>query len=137
MKATGITIIVISFILSLLSCNKTVNHIVPDASTKDFASGVKGEVFVGPISHTKKAGALNKVPYEAVVKFINFDKDVIMQIQTDAKGKFEVELNPGVYKIIPEALTSTNGYPAGKIENVVIKQNEIVYVEINFDSGIR
>jgi hypothetical protein len=119
--------------LTLFSCN----NFISDSSVKEFTSGVKGQVFIGPVSPIEKEGILNKVPYEAILEFLDPDNNIIKKIQTDANGKFETELKPGKYTIKPLTISGSGNYPVGINKDIIIKPDEIAFVEINFDSGIR
>jgi hypothetical protein len=132
-----ISILYLLILISLLSCSKFISQFVPGSSAKKFTTGIKGQVFISPVSPVEKVGAFNKVPYEAVLKFINSDEDIIEKIRTDEKGQFKVKLKPGIYTIIPEPITFAGNYPVGENKNITVKQNEISFVEVDFDSGIR
>jgi hypothetical protein len=123
------------FSLVLLSCNNVVNHF--DAAQDEFATGLKGQVFISPISPVDREGASNKAPFEAILKFINSDNDTIKKLQTDENGIFQVELKPGTYSIKPEPIINTGRYPIGENKDVTIIKGEIKFIEIDFDSGIR
>ena len=116
-----ILLLIISIVLpvSLLSCNNIVNYFVPDSSPKEFTTGIKGQVFIGPVSP------------------VDSDENVVETIRTDENGKFKLELKPGAYTIIPEPIINTGFYPLGKNKNITVKSGEIVFVEVDFDSGIR
>ncbi len=130
-------IIYILILFSSFGCNKFINHFVPDSSGNEFTTGVKGQVFISPVSPFEREGVINKAPYEAFLKFVDLNKDTIKKIQTDVNGKFKVALDSGNYTIIPESITNTGTYPIGEMKNIIIKSGEIAFVEIDFDSGIR
>lgn len=121
----------------LLSCIKLVNHLAADNSQHDVSTGVKGQVFISPVSHITKNSVTGKVPYEAFLKFLDPDKKTIKQIQTDEDGKFEITLNAGNYTIIPEPINNTGRYPMAENKNITLIPGKIIFVEIDFDSGIR
>ena len=134
-----ILLLIISIVLpvSLLSCNNIVNYFVPDSSPKEFTTGIKGQVLIGPVSPIERNGIINKTPFEAALKFVDSDENVVEKIRTDENGKFKLELKPGAYTIIPEPIINTGFYPLGKNKNITVKSGEIVFVEVDFDSGIR
>jgi hypothetical protein len=127
--------LLISFLL--LSCNKFINHFTADTLANDFSTGVKGQVFISPVSSVSKDDTKNKVPFEAILNFVDSNKITIKKIQTDENGRFETALDTGKYTIIPEPIHKTGQYPIGKNKNVTIIPGKIIFVEIDFDSGIR
>lgn len=135
MKKILSKILYISILILLLTSNKIINHFNPVLKYK-FNTGIKGQVFISPVSPVSKKGITNKVPYEAFLKFVSNDK-TIKKIQTDGDGKFEVALEAGDYTIIPESITNTGRYPIGEHKDIIVKSGKIAFVEIDFDSGIR
>ena len=121
----------------LLSCNKYINHSAADNSQRDISTGVKGQVFISPVSHINQSGITGKVPYEAFLKFLDPDKKIIKRIQTNEEGKFEIALDAGHYTIIPEPINNTGYYPTAEKKDITLVPGKIMFVEIDFDSGIR
>ena len=137
MKKILIKILYIFIIVLLLTSTKIINLFNAGSSKNEFTTGIKGQVFISPVSPIRKKGIINKVPYEAFLKFVTNSNETIKKIQTDEEGKFEVPLDAGNYTIIPESITFTGSYPVGEQKDVIIKSGEIAFVEIDFDSGIR
>lgn len=137
MKNKIILILYLLIPVLLLNCNMFINHFTPDNSQDDFSTGVKGQVFIGPITPVEREGIINKAPYEALLKFADNNGNIIKKIKTDENGKFETALGPGNYTIIPESINKTGRYPIGKNKEITINPGEVLSVEIDFDSGIR
>ncbi len=137
MKKISLKIFCIFIISLLLNCNNIANHFVPDSSSKEITTGIRGQVFIGPVSPVEKIGVNHKVPYEAFLEIVDLNNNPIEKIKTDPDGKFEIELKPGSYIIIPEAINSNGNYPIGENKEVEVKSGNIEFVEIDFDSGIR
>ncbi|MEJ2616008.1 MAG: hypothetical protein P8Z35_13705 [Ignavibacteriaceae bacterium] len=137
MKKLAVKILYIIILILLIASSKIINHISADSSNEEFTTGLKGQVFISPVSPVSEKGIVNKVPYEASLIFISSNNETIRKIQTEEDGKFEVALDAGKYTIIPESITKTGSYPIGEQKDIIIKSGEIAFVEIDFDSGIR
>jgi hypothetical protein len=129
------SILYMILLLSIMSCSKLNSRYQDISPNKKIISGVRGQVFIGPLSAQK--GELNKVPYEAVLRILDNDWNQVGEIQTDEMGNFIIELNPGVYTIIPEPKSRSGSYPVSEKKFIDVKSGEIAFVEIDFDSGIR
>ena len=136
MKKISMKILYILLLILLLTSTKIINDFSTGSKDK-FNTGIKGQVFISPVSPVSKKGITNKVPYEALLKFVSSNDETIKKIQTDEDGKFEVSLDAGNYTIIPESITSTGRYPIGEHKDITVKSGKIAFVEIDFDSGIR
>ncbi len=136
MKKILLKILYIIILILLITSYKITNHFKTDSQDK-FTTGIKGQVFISPVSPISKKGITNKVPYEAFLKFVSPNNGTTKKIFTDENGKFEVALDAGNYTIVPESITQTGSYPIGEQKYIIIKSGEIAFVEIDFDSGIR
>ena len=110
MKKIIMKILYVIILILLITSNKIINHFSSESSKKEFTTGIKGQVFISPISK---------------------------KIYTDENGKFKIALDAGKYTIIPETITKNGNYPIGENINITLKSGEIAFVEIDFDSGIR
>ena len=137
MKRLAVKILFIIILILLIASSKIINHLNTDSSDEEFTTGLKGQVFISPVSPFSKKGVINKVPYEASLIFVSSNNETIRKIQTEEDGRFKVALDAGNYKIIPESITKTGSYPIGEQKDIIIKSGEIAFVEIDFDSGIR
>lgn len=107
------------------------------ASKKQLASGIEGQVLLGPLS--PKVSSENPVtdrPYKATLNILNLEREQIARIQTDKEGKFKLALEPGEYIISPVAPNPFNP-PYPEEQQVTVKPNEYTSVVVRFDSGIR
>jgi hypothetical protein len=100
--------------------------------------GIAGEVRRSPISPVDLPGVENSAPLPgAHITIRRVPADVIGQVISDSSGRFFVELDPGTYTLIPEAFGS-NPFPTPPEEQqVVVSQNSIVSVRLDYDTGIR
>ncbi|MGA9291027.1 MAG: hypothetical protein WCE54_22395 [Ignavibacteriaceae bacterium] len=136
MKKIIVKTLYIIILILLITSNKIINHF-NTGSKGNFTTGIKGQVFISPVSPIGKKGITNKIPYESLLKFVSSNDKSFKKIQTDEEGKFKVELDAGIYKIVPESITKTGSYPIAEQKDIIIKSGEIAFVEIDFDSGIR
>ena len=67
-------------------------------------SGVKGQVFIGPICPVVQEGQeCPDQPYQATITVNDPDGRMVAQVQTDAEGRFKIPLEPGEYILHPES----------------------------------
>jgi hypothetical protein len=137
MKKLVLKILYMVILIFIIACSLILHHFHTVSVNKEFTTGIKGQVFISPVSPVSKKGVLNKVPYEAYLILMSSNNEAIRKIQTEEDGKFEVALDAGNYTIIPETITKTGCYPIGEQKDIIIKSGQMALVEIDFDSGIR
>jgi hypothetical protein len=103
-------------------------------SAERIASGIAGEVILWPVSPVEWPGMINHRPYQAAVRITDEDGRTVAQVQSDAGGRFQVMLEPGVYRLHPE---SDVACPRAAEQTVSVQQNGFTSVRITYDSGIR
>ena len=81
MKKISVKIFYMVLLILLLASDKTVNHL-NSGGKNVITTGIKGQVFISPVSPVNRKGIINKVPYEAFLKFISSDNETIKKIQT-------------------------------------------------------
>jgi len=98
-------------------------------------SGVKGQVFVGPMCPVVQEGQeCPDQPYQATITVNSPDGGKIVQVQTDEEGRFEIPLTPGEYILHPE---SPNVMPFASEQSFVVEEGKYTELIVNYDSGIR
>lgn len=100
--------------------------------------GIAGEVRKSPINPVGRPGVDNSALLAGAHITIRRDPGtVIGQAVSDSAGRFFVELEPATYTLIPEPFGDTPfPTPSGE-QQVVVAPNAIVYVRIDYDTGIR
>jgi hypothetical protein len=142
------TIKTFSFLLLLfllvvsLGCNQ-------NTSNKKKNSGIEGQVLLSPTSPMVSSDRpRTDRPYKAKLKILNQDREEILQIDTDDKGKFKISLEPGEYIISPVAPNAVELPDSSKLplppkppypeeQKVTVKSNEYTVVTVVFDTSIR
>jgi len=98
-------------------------------------SGVKGQVFIGPICPVVQEGQeCPDQPYQATLTVNDPDGRMVAQVQTDAEGRFKIPLEPGEYILHPE---SSNVMPFAGEQNFTVESGRFTQINVNYDSGIR
>ena len=115
------------FLLMLAACGPKVND--------PLTSGVKGQALIGPMCPVMREGeSCPDKPYQTTLIILTLDGREVTRLETDAEGKFSINLLPGDYVLHPE---NGNRIPfAGDVPFTVI-ENQFTNVIITFDSGIR
>jgi hypothetical protein len=104
----------------------------PSTSTD---SGVEGQVFVGPMCPVVQIGQeCPDQPYQAVLTVNSPEGEKIVQIQTDADGRFRIPLEPGDYILHPE---SENVFPFAAEQSFTVVEGKFTQLTVTYDSGIR
>lgn len=98
-------------------------------------SGIEGQVFIGPTCPVVQVGQdCPDQPYQAVLTVNSLGGERIVQVQTDAEGRFRIPLQPGEYILHPE---SPNTLPFAGEQAVSVEKGIFTQVIVNYDSGIR
>ncbi len=100
-------------------------------------SGIKGQAFIGPGCPVMQEGVpCPDSPYQAKLTVLGRDGRAVVEVTTDADGKFEIKLPPGDYVLHAENLEGGK-LPFAQDMEFTVKPNEFTEIEIYFDSGIR
>ena len=98
-------------------------------------SGIEGQVMIGPMCPVVQPGqACPDQPYQATLTVKSPNGVQIVQVQTDAQGRFQVSLVPGDYILHPE---SPNGIPFAGDQSFTVQTGQYTHITVTYDSGIR
>jgi hypothetical protein len=98
-------------------------------------SGIEGQVFIGPLCPVVQQGQeCPDQPYQATLTVNNSNGREIAKVQTDAEGRFKIQLEPGEYILHPE---SPNVMPFAAEQIFTVASGKFTQVVVNYDSGIR
>lgn len=100
----------------------------------DIASGIQGEVVLGPVSPVERPGEINQRPYQASIGITNDAGQTVAEVRSSPDGRFEIVLDPGTYVLHPE---SEAIYPHAPPQTVTVIEHHVTPVRIVYDSGIR
>ena len=101
------------------------------------ASGIQGEVTIGPTCPVEMAGSpCPDAPFAATIT-VSQDGEVATTFTTGDDGRFHIPLDPGTYELTavpvqPGGIASLKPLPA-----VTVSESTYTGVTISFDSGIR
>jgi hypothetical protein len=108
------------------------------STSKSYASGVKGVVTLSPVC--AGAGRLKEdctKPYKAKIRIkTQTEYDSVKEVHSKDDGTFAVQLPPGVYMLEPVSPTANN-IPYALPLPVVVNENKMTEVSIDYDTGIR
>ena len=120
------------FVLLVSSCAPQVG--TPSAL---LPSGVKGQALIGPMCPVIQEGIeCPDQPYQTTITVLTLDGQEVMRFDTDAEGKFQVNLPPGDYILHPD-LPAGRPIPSAADVPFTVLPNEFTNVIVTFDSGIR
>jgi hypothetical protein len=103
--------------------------------TPTIASGLTGQVFIGPMCPVVQAGTpCPDQPYQATLIIEDARRQPVAEVTTDAVGRFQVSLPPGDYVIVPQ---SPDGFIMAAEQPVTVLANAFTPVTLTYDSGIR
>jgi hypothetical protein len=98
-------------------------------------SGVEGQVLIGPMCPVVQAGTpCPDQAYQATLIIQDQNGRQVLQIQTDAQGKFKANLATGTYTLVP---VSPDGFTQAAEQAVTVTANTYTKVTVTYDSGIR
>jgi hypothetical protein len=103
------------------------------------ASGIRGVAMAGPIFPVERPGIPNTRPLANAIITVQPDGGgaEIARQRTDANGRFEIPLAPGVYRIVPLPPDPTAILPRGEPQTVTVRDGSFTDVVVNYDTGIR
>ena len=113
------------FFFVLISCEKN-----------EVLSGVEGTVFRGPINPVAQEGEINDLPFSALFHVYNKSNIFVKSFNSNEKGEFNVELESGIYVIIPDE-SAPILRPDLQVKEVIIQHDYITQKDLYFDTGIR
>lgn len=117
------------FIFLLAACGQS----AADSRT----SGVKGQSLIHPAYPVEQAGQdYPNQPYPAAFTVLRLDGQEVKFFETDAEGKFEINLPPGDYILHP-APPVDHPFPIAADIPFTVLPGEFTTVVVFFDSGIR
>jgi hypothetical protein len=103
------------------------------------ASGIRGVAMEGPIFPLERPGVPNTRPLpNAIIQIYRVEdgKGVARQ-RTDANGRFEFSLPPGIYRIVPLPPDPSATLPRAAPQKVTVEAGRFTEVVIDYDTGIR
>jgi len=120
------------FVLLVSACAPQV-----DTPSALLPSGVKGQALIGPMCPVIQEGIeCPDQPYQTTITILTLDGQEVMRFDTDAEGKFQVNLPPGDYILHPD-LPAGRPIPSAADVPFTVLLNEFTNVIVTFDSGIR
>jgi hypothetical protein len=100
-------------------------------------SGVKGQALIGPMCPIMQEGVeCPDQPYQITLSVIDLDGQKVARFDTDAEGKFQINLPPGDYILHPD-LPAGRPIPSAADVAFTVLPNEFTNIIVTFDSGIR
>ena len=75
-------------------------------------------------------------PFAARLVIVDIAGDPVAEATSDASGRFELSLAPGLYTIVP-APPGPDPFPSGEAIPVQVNEEGYTEVEIRYDTGIR
>jgi hypothetical protein len=126
-------LITVSLIVLLLAaCGPKVND-----PYEPITSGVKGQALIGPMCPVMREGnPCPDQPYQTTLVVLTLDGQEVTRIQTDAEGKFQINLPPGDYVLHPEKPANLPVPTAPDIPFTVVPDG-FTNIIVTYDSGIR
>jgi hypothetical protein len=135
---------ILVFTLSLLllaGCTPAAESAYPNIETAPayanptVESGVEGQALIGPTCPVVREGddCADK-PYQTTLTIQNPQGELILQVQTDADGRFRVPLPSGMYILHPE---TTGRYPSTADQEFTVMAGQFTQIIVTYDSGIR
>ncbi len=99
------------------------------------ASGIRGSVILGPTCAVQQSGASPCLtPYAATIVVTDSDERPVARTTAGPDGRFQVELPPGEYVILPQP---GNPFPQAQPLDVTVNAGQFADVQINYDTGVR
>jgi hypothetical protein len=102
---------------------------------KNVGSGIEGQVIIGP-NCGGPAGSTECAdkPYQATITVLDEKGQETLIFQTDAEGRFKVDLAPGVYTLRPH---SEGRFPMAAEQMVTVEVGQYAQIIITYDTGLR
>lgn len=110
---------------------------VPTEGSTPAESGIEGQVTIGPMCPVMREGQeCPDQPYQATLIILDSRGQEIARLETDAEGKFRINLPPGDYVIHPD-IPPDRPIPTAADVPVTVLAGQFTQVKVEFDSGIR
>jgi hypothetical protein len=123
----GVTIL---YLVLLAACGPRVND-----PYEPLVSGVKGQALVGPMCPVMQAQSpCPDQPYQTSLLILKLDGGEVARVDTDAEGKFMLNLPPGDYILHPRSGSTP---PTAADVPFTVLTDQMTNIIITFDSGIR
>ncbi len=107
----------------------------PTATLVAAPSGIEGQATIGPTCPVQHQDSpCPDQPYQASIRVLGANRELVLEFQTDTQGFFRVELEPGTYTLVP---LSPGVYPRAPEQVVTVVEGQFTEVLIQYDSGIR
>ena len=120
------------FVLLVAACGAQINDPVAPS-----VSGVKGQTILGPMCPVVRVGQdCPDQAYPASLTVRTPEGQEVTRLQSDAAGKFQINLPPGDYILHPENLNGSRMPTAADVPFTVLP-DQFTNVIVTFDSGIR
>jgi hypothetical protein len=109
---------------------------VPAYTNPPGQSGIEGQVFIGPACPGPQSETTDcpDRPYQATLKIMNPQGELVLEIQTDVDGRFRVPLPSGKYVLHPD---SPGRYPSAPEQAFTVTVGQFTELTVTYDSGIR
>ena len=100
------------------------------------AGGVRGVVTSGPQCPVVVAGSpCPDRPWQGTVRISATQGDVVREVETDDRGRFEVALGAGAYTVV--AVTDPEPMATGSPQTITVAEGAWAEVTLVVDTGIR
>lgn len=137
-----ITLIIFAVSLTLGAC-KGKNRVTDGGQSgpapsgnSPMTTGVSGTISTGPTA--APAGLIPSfAPYQATVTVLDASDQFVMTFRSGADGRYDLSLEPGMYKLMPEPPPANAAFPVASPVVLRLGEGERPTVNILFDSGIR
>jgi hypothetical protein len=102
-------------------------------------SGIRGVATAGPIFPHEIPGVENRRPLANALLLIQSAQDgkEVARQRTDANGRFQIPLPPGVYRVVPLPPNPKAVLPRAEPFKVSVRQGEFPELVIDYETGIR
>jgi hypothetical protein len=102
-------------------------------------SGVRGTALAGPIRPVEMPGVPNTRPLEGAIMIVQpaGGGAEITRARTDAKGRFQIPLAPGAYRLVPRPPDPNAVLPRAQPVDFKVAEGKFTVLEVMFDTGIR
>lgn len=131
MRTRAVVVASISCLLFLASCGE-------EATSTDGApaGGIRGVVTSGPLCPVVVQGSpCPDRPWQGLVRVSTTDGAAVGEVETDARGRFELAADPGTYEVVPAVEPSRP--PTASAVTVTVPATGWAEVELLVDTGIR
>jgi hypothetical protein len=105
------------------------------AGDGDAASGIRGRALAGPQCPVEMADSpCPDLPWEGTVVATDTSSGATYTASTDADGRFELSLAPGIYEV---SIDAGSAPPTAQPQTVTVEEGTVTAVDLFVDTGIR